>query len=141
MELGAIRTLYDRDERRETREPLMRREVAPGVVRLVDVVTRNSMVIYSSLDAANADAAIRREVAYFDALGHQVEWKLYQHDGPPDMASRLRSHGFLPEDPEAIMVLELDEAPDQLLGPIPSCVRRLKEPDQWRDLIEVHQAV
>ncbi|MDA8346399.1 MAG: GNAT family N-acetyltransferase [Thermaerobacter sp.] len=133
--------LYDRDERRDVDDPGMRREVEDGVVRLVDQVGTDSMVVHSHLDALGADAAIRREAAYFDRLGHNVEWKLYAHDEPQDLHERLLAQGFTAEEPDAIMALDLSQVPPALLEPVPAFIRRLTDADMLKDATRVHEAV
>ena len=55
MNIGDILALYDKDERREVEQPGMRREVTARVVRQVDLLGRRSTIVYSRLDAAQAD--------------------------------------------------------------------------------------
>src|SRR5215467_3606299 len=38
------------------------------------------------------------------ARGEQVEWKWHSHDRPSDLPDRLRAAGFLPDDPETVVV-------------------------------------
>lgn len=132
---------YDCDERQNTEELGMRREVAPGVVRLVDLRGAQSAVVYSQLDDENADDVIRREIAYFDGLGHEFEWKLYAHDLPQDLNRRLLEHGFSAEEPEAIMVLDLAQAPKALLEPVPAAVQKIALPEELSDVTRVREAV
>ena len=141
MDIERVRTLYDRDERREAEELGMRREEAPGVVRLVDLDGTHSAIIYSALDAAGADKAIAREIDYFDGIGHELEWKLYTHDGPADLHQRLCERGFIAGEFEAIMVLDLARAPQALLGPVPAGVRRITRPEELQDVTRVREAV
>ncbi len=141
MDIAEVLRRYDRYERRRAEELGMRREEAPGIVRLVDLRGASSAVIYTQLDAQSADAAIRREIAHFDALGHTFEWKLYDHDQPADLARRLLDHGFTAEEREAVMVLELAEAPERLLAPLPAAVRRITDPADLRDVTRVREAV
>lgn len=141
MDIAELLARYDREERRDVDEAGMRREVAPGVVRLVDLVGTESAVIYSELVAQSADAVIEREVSHFDRLGHSCEWKLYAHDSPPDLGRRLVDHGFMAEEPEAIMVLDLAQAPEALLSPVPACVRRISDPRDLADVTRVREAV
>jgi GNAT superfamily N-acetyltransferase len=50
------------------------------------------------------DALIARQRDYFAARGEAVEWKAYDYDEPADLADRLRAAGFVPEDPETVVV-------------------------------------
>lgn len=120
---------YDEDERRTATMPGMRREVDGRVVRLIheiEVETRN-FVIYSDLDERTAEAAVQRQAAYFRTLGRPVEWKLYGHDRPPELAALLAAAGFKPGDTDDILVLELAQAPDVLLRPLTADVRRVND--------------
>lgn len=133
--------LYDYDERQAAEEPGMRRDAAPGVVRLVDLVGTESAVVWSHLDADSADAAISRELAYFERLRHNLEWKLYAHDEPRDLHERLLDHGFLAEDSEAVMVLDLTRTPEALLGPVPAYIHRVTDGALVADVTHVRAAV
>lgn len=141
MEHQELLDLYDRDERRETEEPGMRREISPGVVHLVDLVGTESAVVYSHLTPEDADAAISREAAYFGGINHNFEWKLYDHDKPQDLGERLLAHGFAAEEPDAIMVLDLASAPDTLLGTVPPFIRRVTDRTSLKDVTRVREAV
>jgi GNAT superfamily N-acetyltransferase len=64
-------------------------------------------VVYSQLTAATADAAIALEKTRALPPGGKLEWKLYGHDRPSDLAVRLGRAGFQPEDRETLVVLDL----------------------------------
>jgi GNAT superfamily N-acetyltransferase len=64
------------------------------------------------LDEETADTEIAAQIAYFQTLGMSFEWKVYDHDRPVDLRQRLKARGFDIEEPEALMVLDLDSAPD-----------------------------
>lgn len=132
-----VLSLYDRDERQYAEQPGMRREVAAGVVRLVDTVSTYSTVIYSCLTTDDADQVIQREALYFKQLAHTVEWKLFSHDAPHDLGERLLSKGFSAEEPESIMVLQLDQAPPSLLAEAPFEIRRVTDLDGLKDVARV----
>ena len=55
------------------------------------------MVIFSRLEAANVDEINREQVAYFEGLGQDFEWKVYDYDRPSDLKDRLAAHGFIIE--------------------------------------------
>ncbi|HAP44245.1 MAG: hypothetical protein A2087_02095 [Spirochaetes bacterium GWD1_61_31] len=117
-----IRDLYDHYERLGAAYPGYRREVGERTARMVSLdrdpaggsEAGHDFLIHSRLDAANADAAIVAELAWFAALGHRFEWKLYSHDQPLDLKARLAAHGFAIGGDEAIMALELDSLPPLL---------------------------
>ncbi len=68
-----------------------------------------SGVLWSSLDAGNADEIIAAQIRYFADRGDALEWKLYSYDEPADLAARLVTAGFTPEEPESLMVAAIAE--------------------------------
>lgn len=115
-----ILALFDRELRRDYPGD------APGdvVERDGDVVRQISGdsggwsgVIWSDLDADSADAAIATQVRYFSDAGRSFEWKLYSHDHPDDLGERLARAGFVPEEPETLMIGDVDALPQEPLLP------------------------
>ena len=142
MNKSHLITLFDQDQRIDVEYPGMRREVTPDVVRHVDTSgDGEGMIVYSRLSEANADEIIRQQVEYFESIGQAFEWKLYDHDRPPDLKDRLASYGFIVEDVEAIMVLDLKEAPEILRQPVRHDVRRITDPGKISDVLTVKQQV
>ena len=142
MDRAGIRLIYDQDQRIDVEYPGNRREVTPHVVRLVGTGGhQDGAVIYSRLDAFNADAVIREQLKYFKHIGQSLEWKLYDYDQPPDLKERLQSHGFEIEESEAIMVLDLDDAPAALWQPIGHDVRLIASADQLSVVMDVQRQV
>ena len=124
-----LRQLYTQYERIQAASPDVRREVLPNLIRLIPVEAGDSgAVIYSRLDDADADAAIQDQIAYFEQLGCDFEWKHYDYDTPPDLKTRLAAHGFELEETETIMALPLANAPAALLQPVTHDVRRIHDP-------------
>lgn len=118
----------------------MRREAGQGVVRLVDAIGTDSMIVHTRLGAANADRRILGEVRRFRRLGHRLEWKLYQHDEPADLHQRLLAQGFVADAAEAVMALLLGEPgpPDR---PAAGVAVRVTEPRQLMDALLVYGQV
>lgn len=138
-----ILVLYDQEQRIEVEYPGVRREVTDLVVRHIDVAGQpgKGFVVYSRLTAENADRAIDEQIAYFESIGQSFEWKLYDHDQPEDLRERLIARGFEIEEPEAIMALDLNEAPELLLQPVMADIRRVSDPAQIADVISVQKQV
>ncbi|GGR46282.1 N-acetyltransferase [Streptomyces aurantiogriseus] len=103
--------LYDRDVREGARPdgPDARVEHTGSVVRQVASPQGWNGIVWSSLDARDADAAIAEQVAYFTGLGREFEWKLYGHDRPADLGKRLLAAGFTSEPEETLMIGETRE--------------------------------
>lgn len=145
MNAQELLALYDREERILAQHAGMQREETSYVVRHVPLEPRSGFrdgfISYSRLAERDVAPAIDQQVRFFDALGLAFEWKVYEHDTPPDLQQRLAAHGFEVEEGEAIMALALDEAPPQLLAPVSHDVRRLEDPDQLDDVMAVQRAV
>lgn len=121
--------LYDQDQRVEVSYPDTRREETGQVVRHVPRrPDGHGTVLYSRLDEHNVEPVIAEQIAYFESLGHGFEWKVYDHDRPPDLKERLAARGFEVEEGEAIMVLEIAAAPDFLRQPVSADIRRITDP-------------
>lgn len=135
-------TLFDQDQRKDVEHINMRREVTPTVVRHIDISNIGEGVItYSQLNEANAEEVIHEQVTYFQSLEQDFEWKVYDYDRPSDLLERLETHGFQVEETEAVMVLDLDDAPDSLWQPIHHNVQQILVPEKLSDVLIVEQRV
>jgi len=145
MDTQDLLALYDLEERILAQPAGMRREETSYVVRHVPPEPRNGyrdgFISYSHLAEHEVAPAIEQQVRFFDSLGLAFEWKVYEHDTPPDLRHRLAEHGFEVEEGEAIMALDLAHTPPQLLAPVAHDVRRLEDPDQLDDVMAVQRAV
>ena len=128
----------DRDERYAATYPDRRREELPQnkLVRHVDLLAQAGVVLYSQLTADTADTAIQQQIALFQSIDQDFEWKVYAHDQPADLVKRLAAHGFEIDTPEAILVLDL--ALPWAFDAIHS-VRRLLGPSELRDVAHIRQ--
>ncbi|RKE20169.1 GNAT family N-acetyltransferase [Streptomyces sp. TLI_171] len=50
------------------------------------------------------DRLIARQRDFFTARGEAVEWKTRGHDLPADLPARLTAAGFVPEEPETVLI-------------------------------------
>jgi hypothetical protein len=118
----------------------MRREVTPNVVRHIDASdTGEEKITYSQLNEANAEDTIREQVICFESIGQDFEWKVYDCDGPSDLKERLGSFGSIVEEAEALVVLDLEDAPEILWQPVLPIVQRFLDPEKLADVQTVEQ--
>jgi GNAT superfamily N-acetyltransferase len=141
VNIDQLLALHDQQQRIEFVERTMRREVTPEVIRHVALKHGEGIVLYSRLNAANADRVIAEQIAYFQQLGQNFEWKIYDHDTPDDLKDRLSAQGFEAEEPEALLVLEIAAAPPILLQPITHDVRRITDPDRLDEIRRIQESV
>ena len=144
MKTADLLELYDRDERREANFYNSLREETPHVVRFRPKpdMKGGCCILYSRLTAENADQVIEEQVADFERLRLEFEWKLYDHDQPPDLRERLVAHGFAIEEAEALMVLNLAQISETLLQPVTHDIRRIIDPEQiYEAVITVQEEI
>jgi hypothetical protein len=143
METAEILALFDQEERINKEYPDMRKEVLPHVVRFVRPGPGMSFILYSNVDEHNADQVIEEQIAYFRPHDGPFSWDHYDHDSPPDLLERLRAHGFQPDEDGAVMVLDLQDAPAELLEPrqAGADVRHLTDLAQLEDVIAIESQV
>jgi len=89
----------------------------PGVrIERADPVVRergsHNLIAAWDFGAAETESVVAREAAFFRALAEDVEWKVYAHDRPENLAVVLAAHGFEPEERETVMVLKLGDFDD-----------------------------
>jgi len=137
-----IVTLYDQDQRIDVEYPDIRREITPYVVRHINTSgVGEGFISYSRLNDGNADDIIREQVKYFESIRQDFEWKFYDYDQPSDLKERLESQGFIIEEAEAIMVLDLEDAPKILWQPVLHNVQQITDPKNLADVQSVEQQV
>jgi hypothetical protein len=141
MDTQAVLALFDREQRIEIELPEARKEAFPNLVRFVRPAPGMNMVLYSHLDEMALDAAIERQIAYFEPMGQPFEWVVYDHDQPPALKERLIAHGFAPDEPAALMALDLRSPPPALLAPVTADVRRIARRDELEEVIAIEQQV
>ncbi len=143
LDRDGLLALYDKEQRIEIDYPDISKEVKDGVVRFTGPADRHSsnFVLYSRLSDANADDAIEAQVTYYRKKNAPFEWKVYDHDTPPDLRARLIMRGFKPRERDAIMVLDVHEASSILFRKVGADVRRLTEPGQVKIVIDLLEEV
>src|ERR1700761_8086830 len=103
---------------------------ADGVLRTVGAY---NFIGWGTFGAAETAAAVTREAAYFRAKG--VQWKVFDHDGPPNLAAALLAAGFEEDGPETFLALDLEEISAAYDPPPGIDVREVKDPAGAADLV------
>jgi hypothetical protein len=138
IELSKVRERLDHERRTLARSGEVL-EQDSRVSRLISPDGTHHTIIYSSLDVQTADAAIAEEISHYRELDAEVEWKLYQHDMPGDLISRLEKLGFEIGERESVLVLDLLDLHDWIDHPPPHRCHRisdLKDLDLYRQAAE-----
>jgi len=115
MDLQAILSLFDRDQRQEIDFPGMTREAFPHLIRFVRPAPGASYILYTDLDGAGVD-----DVDVDDVIDEQV---------------------FTTDETDAVMVLDVAHAPESLLAVDTANVRRLDSPSQLDEVEAILKSV
>lgn len=137
---------YDDQLRTDAETPSALAVTRLGPLRLVAFVDGRGFVTYRDLGGADENG-VRRLVS--DALAHyeadpsisRVEWKTRGHDHAPGLHEALLVHGFVAEEPEAVMI---GEAAALAVGtPLPDGVtlRQVREEHDVRATSQLQQEV
>jgi GNAT superfamily N-acetyltransferase len=109
MESGAVLDLFDLTMRLDPAPAAgVRYERVGCVVRSVGLW--NVVLGWDLADLEAAARAVDEQAAYARAAGLQLEWKLFAHDRPAGLASILERAGFVADESETLMALDLDAA-------------------------------
>lgn len=137
--MDRVQLLKRLDEERQTlsrgQEVL---DVLPAVTR---VRSPYHAISFSSLTADSADSAILEQIEHHRKLGVEFEWKLYAHDTPADLRSRLERRGFQIGPHEAVLVFDLSGSNESIEQADPSAVVRVERPEQVETYRQVAEAV
>lgn len=102
---------YDEQLRTDAETPSAVSVTSLGPLRLVIFAGGRGFVTYRDLGGADADGARRlvaAALAHYEADSeiNRVEWKTRGHDHAPGLHEALLESGFVPEEPESIMIGE-----------------------------------
>lgn len=109
LNASTLRKALDTQLRPEVPEPLPRGTTVDydgPLVRIRGLYSRGFLTYrdLGGLTGSRLDELIVRQRDHFAGLGESVEWKLYGHDEPADLADRLRAAGFEPQEPETVVI-------------------------------------
>jgi GNAT superfamily N-acetyltransferase len=145
LNIQEILALYDNELRVEFKDPDLRRESLPLVVRYSRANPGMGFIRYSRLNEINANAAIQEQMAYFAERNLPFEWDVFANDKPSDLEERLLAYGFKPDlepdDPGAVLVLDLQVTLPPLLTLVTADVRRVAPPGHLDDVIHIEERV
>ena len=106
-----------------------------GPLRLVTFPGGRGFITYRDLGEANSEAVQRlvpEALSYFQSAPRieRVEWKTRAHDHAPGLHEALVANGFIPDDPESIMIGEAVALAIDVPLPLGVTVRQVtEEPD------------
>jgi GNAT superfamily N-acetyltransferase len=129
---------YDKDLRLRIMYPEARKEITNDVVRIIRNAPGMNIVSFTFANENKLHQVIHQELEFFSPLKQPFTWKVYDHDLLPRLKGELVTHGFAPdEDPAAVMVLDVSNAPLAPHQPVPADIRRIDTPEGLKDIIYV----
>jgi GNAT superfamily N-acetyltransferase len=131
MNLNAILDRLDY-ERRTLAMGGAKIEQLEHVTRVASMDGSQHTIIWNSMHPLQADDVIAEQLNHYRKLGRWFEWKVYRHDEPLGMKDRLASRGFFVGDMEAVMVLDLADAPAWIDQTDTSAIVPVKTDDDLR---------
>jgi ribosomal protein S18 acetylase RimI-like enzyme len=136
MDAASILARFDAEIRADPpAEVGVERVWADGVLRTVGAY---NFIGWWTFGAADALEAVRREATFFRTTG--VQWKVWGHDGPANLAGALAAAGFEEEGPETFLVLDTDAVSPAFEAPAGIEVREVKDSAGAADLVAVGEA-
>lgn len=143
MDPQSILHLYDEEMRKDAPAGRATIHRQPGLTffTIPPPSPRSGWVIFTQLEAAAADDVIHSTTEFFKQHGGEFEWKVYGHDQPPDIKERLLAHGFVSEELESVLALDLQAVSREFWDPSPVDVQRLTEARQLADVAQIESAV
>jgi hypothetical protein len=129
---------YDKELRLRIMYPEARKEITKDVVRIIRQSPGMNVVAFTFANESKLHHVIHQELDYFRPLEQPFTWKVYDHDLLPSLKGELVEHGFVAdEDPAAVMVLDVKNAPALLSQPVQADIRRIDTLAGLQDIIYV----
>ena len=138
MSPAHILALYDAEVRASPpAEAGTRHHWVRGVLRTTGAYNH---IGWWALSDDEVEAAVRREAAYFQALGQEVEWKVFSHDRPASLTSHLAAAGFVADESETFLAYDLELGGLEVESLTGVEVRRATDETGLRDYVEANAA-
>ncbi len=136
MDAAQILARYDAEIRADPPDEVgVERVWADGVLRTIGAY---QFIGWWTFGADETSRAVAREAAFFRQRG--VQWKVFGHDGPPNLTAALAAAGFEEDGPETFLVLDMDAVSAAFDAPPGIKVREVKDRAGAADLVAVSEA-
>lgn len=139
-DLHALLTAYD-DQLRDLAEiPSALRWERHGPLIWATYLGGRGFVTYRSLEGCRGqglDDLVEATVAHYAAQPEisRFEWKTRGHDGVPELDEILRAHGFVPDDPESVMIGRAEDLAVDRALPDGVTLRQVSDPADVRRMV------
>jgi len=139
---------YDAQLREELTSAVSSPRLGPLV--LAEYLGGRGFITYTSLgvdgrpaDAASVRRLVEQALAHYEAMPgiRRVEWKTRGHDHAPGLHDALVSHGFVPDEPESVMIGEARLLAVEVDLPAGVVVRRITDVEDVRRMLAMQAEV
>ncbi len=145
LDIQSLLTAYDEQLRDEAEVAVALHRERHGPVIWAVFPGDRGFVTYRSLSGWSGDlldTLIGETVAHFIADGiTQAEWKTRGHDDVPELDLLLRRHGFVPDEPESVMIGRAEDLAVDVPLPRGVTLRRITELDDVRRMVAMQDEV
>lgn len=131
------------DDRLRTEATTAESVTRHGPLHLLTYARGRGFVTYRSLDGADPTELVEAALAHFtsDPTITRIEWKTRGHDQAPGLHEALLDKGFVPDEPEAIMLGELRSLAVDVPLPGGVTMRRITSTADVRAMCELQDEV
>jgi GNAT superfamily N-acetyltransferase len=146
LDAADLLTRYDAQLRTQLPDPMpegLRVERDGPVLRIIGWGDGGGVVYrdLGGLDGAELDELITRQARVFADRRESFEWKLHGHDRPADLSERLIAHGFVPEDPETVVIASVDDVAGEVGALDSVSLREVSERDDLNRIGAMEEAI
>ncbi len=142
MNKNGLLICYDKDLRLHVMYPEARKEITNDVVRFIRKAPGMNFVSFTFADGTKLERVVDREVEYLAPMQQPFTWKVYDHDHLPNIGDALLANGFAGDnDPAAVMVFDVNQAPASKYEATNADIRRITDRDGLRDIVHVLDGV
>lgn len=133
--------LFQHQLRVKAHMPGFKKETANSVVRHVSLFKKRGFISFSNLTSETAEETVKQELDYFSKRKQQFEWKVYSYDKPENLREILTKHGFVCEEPEALMVMDMDEDDHLLFQKRKTHLYELTKQSEIEEIIKLEETI
>ncbi|MCF6137742.1 GNAT family N-acetyltransferase [Pseudalkalibacillus berkeleyi] len=141
MGQNEILALFHKELRQEAEIPGYTKVETPHTVRHVSKFGEKGFVSASNLNKENARKIINEEIDYFAKHNQDFEFKVYSYDRPDNLKDILVQEGFTIDDPEALMVMEIDERHPLIRTDRHPLLKEITDEQGIQDIIQLEDTV
>ena len=141
MNKNSILIKYDKDLRLRIAYPEARKEITDDVVQFTRQAPGMNFVSFTFANEQKLDRVIESTVEHFVPMNQPFTWKVYEHDRLPSLRDKLASFGFVSDEGDPVMLLNVKDPRSNGRESTEANVRRITSRDGLKDIVHVLDGV